>query len=214
MSMLDWAGSSLQDGVELWVEDGLCWGPSLNWEETLLTRDVSVPLRPPAPVPTADPTMLLPPPTTQSWRHREAQLASGHLLRVVLQTGYGHGQYQHTAYDCHGNKGDDGPTGALGNPGYLGETPCICPLGKTHHKEEWRPLILQALSTFSRGGLRMLGGRREEVGALGFSGEAGREDGEEDVRQQRSIDAPLHDCGNNEGYNLKKKTKMKKQGAL
>ena len=66
MSMLDWAGSSLQDGVELCVEDGLCWGPSLNWEETLLTRDVSVPLRPPAP---AEPTMLAPP--TQSWRHRE-----------------------------------------------------------------------------------------------------------------------------------------------
>lgn len=69
MSMLDWAGSSLQDGVELWVEDGLCWGPSLNWEETLLTRDVSVPLRPPAPVGMADPAML--PPATQSWRHRE-----------------------------------------------------------------------------------------------------------------------------------------------
>lgn len=70
MSMLDWAGSSLQDGVELWVEDGLCWGPSLNWEETLLTRDVSVPLRPPAPVPTADPAMLPLTPAKQSWRHR------------------------------------------------------------------------------------------------------------------------------------------------
>lgn len=67
--MLDWAGSSLQDGVELWVEDGLCWGPSLNWEETLLTRDVSVPLRPPAPVAMAVPAML--PPAMQSWRHRE-----------------------------------------------------------------------------------------------------------------------------------------------
>lgn len=71
MSMLDWAGSSLQDGVELWVEDGLCWGPSLNWEETLLTRDVSVPLRPPAPVLTAGPEMLLLTPPIQSWRHRE-----------------------------------------------------------------------------------------------------------------------------------------------
>lgn len=64
--MLDWAGSSLQDGVELWVDDGLCWGPSLNWEETLLTRDVSVPLRPPAPV---EPAML--PAPTQSCRHSE-----------------------------------------------------------------------------------------------------------------------------------------------
>ena len=66
MSMLDWAGSSLQDGVELWVEDGLCCGPSLNWEETLLTRDVSVPLRPPAPAAVADPAMALLTPPTQS----------------------------------------------------------------------------------------------------------------------------------------------------
>lgn len=66
--MLDWAGSSLQDGVELWVEDGLCWGPSLNWEETLLTRDVSVPRRPLAPGPMAEPTAL---PPIQSWRDME-----------------------------------------------------------------------------------------------------------------------------------------------
>ena len=69
--MLDWAGSSLQDGVELWVEDGLCCGPSLNWEETLLTRDVSVPRRPPAPVPMAAPAMLLLAPPMQSWRDKE-----------------------------------------------------------------------------------------------------------------------------------------------
>ncbi|KAG7227452.1 hypothetical protein INR49_005266, partial [Caranx melampygus] len=92
-----------QDGVELWVDDGLCWGPSLNWEETLLTRDVSVPRRPPAPT----------------------KLPIGHLLSIVSETSYSHGQYQHTSYNCHGNKGDNRPTGALGNPGYLGATPCI-----------------------------------------------------------------------------------------
>ena len=62
MSMLDWAGSSLQEGVELWVEEGLCWGPSLNWEETLLTREVSVPRRPPAPAAVTVPLARLPPP--------------------------------------------------------------------------------------------------------------------------------------------------------
>lgn len=69
--MFDWAGSSLHEGVELWVEDGLCCGPSLNCEETLLTRDVSVPLRPPAPVPIADPAMPPLTPATHSWRHRD-----------------------------------------------------------------------------------------------------------------------------------------------
>lgn len=38
--MLDWTGSSHQEGVLLW-ELGLGWGASLNWDETLLTRDVS-----------------------------------------------------------------------------------------------------------------------------------------------------------------------------
>lgn len=64
-----------------------------------------------------------------SLRH-QAKLAIGHLLSIVPETSYGHGQYQHGTYDCHGKKGDDGPTGALGNPGNLRETPCICPLGK------------------------------------------------------------------------------------
>ena len=59
----------------------------------------------------------------------QADLAIGHLLSVMPQTSYGHGQYQHAANDCHGNKGDNCATGALGNPGYLRETPCICPLG-------------------------------------------------------------------------------------
>lgn len=38
--MLDWTGSSHQEGVLLW-ELGLGCGASLNWDETLLTRDVS-----------------------------------------------------------------------------------------------------------------------------------------------------------------------------
>lgn len=38
--MLDWAGSSHQDGVLL-CELGLACGASLNWDETLLTREVS-----------------------------------------------------------------------------------------------------------------------------------------------------------------------------
>lgn len=59
----------------------------------------------------------------------QAQLAIGHLLSVVPETCYSHGQYQHATYDCHGNKGDDCAAGALGNLGYLRETPCICPLG-------------------------------------------------------------------------------------
>lgn len=40
MSMLDWTGSSHQEGVLLW-ELGLGCGASLNWDETLLTREVS-----------------------------------------------------------------------------------------------------------------------------------------------------------------------------
>lgn len=40
MSMLAWAGSSHQDGVLLW-ELGLAWAASLNWEDTLLTREGS-----------------------------------------------------------------------------------------------------------------------------------------------------------------------------
>lgn len=40
MSMLDWTGSSHQEGVLLW-ELGLGWGASLNWDETLLTLEVS-----------------------------------------------------------------------------------------------------------------------------------------------------------------------------
>ena len=38
--MLAWAGSSHQDGVLLW-ELGLAWAASLNWEDTLLTREGS-----------------------------------------------------------------------------------------------------------------------------------------------------------------------------
>lgn len=38
--MLDWTGSSHQEGVLLW-ELGLGCGASLNWDETLLTREVS-----------------------------------------------------------------------------------------------------------------------------------------------------------------------------
>lgn len=66
----------------------------------------------------------------------QAKLAIGHLLSVVLETSYSHGQYQHATYDCHGNKGDDCPAGALGNPGYLRETPCICPLGEKNNKKQ------------------------------------------------------------------------------
>lgn len=40
ISMLDWTGSSHQEGVLL-CELGLGWGASLNWDETLLTREVS-----------------------------------------------------------------------------------------------------------------------------------------------------------------------------
>lgn len=42
MSMLDWTGSSDQEEVLLRAE-GLGIGPSLNWEETLLMRDVCGP---------------------------------------------------------------------------------------------------------------------------------------------------------------------------
>lgn len=42
MSMLDWTGSSDQDEVLLRAE-GLGIGPSLNWDETLLMRDVCGP---------------------------------------------------------------------------------------------------------------------------------------------------------------------------
>lgn len=38
--MLDWTGSSHQEGVLLW-ELGLGCGASLNWDETLLTLEVS-----------------------------------------------------------------------------------------------------------------------------------------------------------------------------
>lgn len=38
MSMLEWAGSSLQDEV-LVRADGLGIGPSLNWDETLFIRE-------------------------------------------------------------------------------------------------------------------------------------------------------------------------------
>lgn len=58
----------------------------------------------------------------------QAQLAIGHLLIVVTETSDSHGQYQDSSHDCHGNKNDDSPAGALGNLDYLRETPCICPL--------------------------------------------------------------------------------------
>lgn len=57
----------------------------------------------------------------------QAKLAVGHLLSVVPETSSCHGQYQHD--HCYGNEGDDRPARALGNLGYLRETPCVCPLG-------------------------------------------------------------------------------------
>lgn len=57
----------------------------------------------------------------------QAKLAIGHLLSVVPETSSCHGQYQHD--HCYGNEGDDRPARALGNLGYLRETPCVCPLG-------------------------------------------------------------------------------------
>lgn len=60
----------------------------------------------------------------------QAKLAIGHLLSIVPDTSYSHGQYQHSSYNCHGNKGDDSPAGALGDPVHVRETPCISPLGK------------------------------------------------------------------------------------
>lgn len=64
----------------------------------------------------------------------QAQLAIGHLLSVVPETCYSHGQYQHATHNCHGNKGDDCTAGALGNLGYLRETPCISPLGNKRER--------------------------------------------------------------------------------
>lgn len=58
----------------------------------------------------------------------QTQLAIGHLMIVVTETSHSHGQYQDSSHDCHGNKNDDSPAGALGNLDYLRETPCICPL--------------------------------------------------------------------------------------
>lgn len=66
MSMLDCAGSSHQEGVLL-CELGLGWGASLNCDETLLTRDVSVPPPPPPPAEPAPPAA----PTPQSCLPRE-----------------------------------------------------------------------------------------------------------------------------------------------
>lgn len=61
----------------------------------------------------------------------QPKFAIGHLVSVVPETGDGHRQYQHSSHNCHGNKGEDCSTGALGNLGYLRESPRIFPLGKT-----------------------------------------------------------------------------------
>lgn len=58
----------------------------------------------------------------------QAKFAIGHFLRVVPETS--HSQYQHTSYHCYGDKGDDRPTGALGNSAKLRMAPCIGSLGK------------------------------------------------------------------------------------
>lgn len=74
----------------------------------------------------------------------QTKLAIGHLLSVVPETSYNHGQYQHSSYNCHGNKSDHRPAGAFSNPGYLRETPCVCPLVGGRRQETTEQLTQSA----------------------------------------------------------------------
>lgn len=66
----------------------------------------------------------------------QTKLAIGHMMRIVLETSHSYGQNQHTAYHCHGNKGDDCPIGFLRNLGYLRKPSSIRSLQKKKKTEE------------------------------------------------------------------------------